>query len=57
VPGTARTGTAKRNPLREQWQKLIEKQVAGLPLMFWIVVGIVALAAIGLGVSLLLKSS
>ena len=55
VPGAASGGGGKHRAFREQWRKLNQKQVAGLPLMFWIVVGIAALAVIGLGAGLLLK--
>ena len=54
VPGAA-SGGGKHHAFREQWRKLTEKQFAGLPLMFWIVVGIAALAVIGLGAGLLLR--
>ena len=43
-------GGAWTGGLREQWQKISSRQVAGLPLVFWIVAGVALLAAIGLGV-------
>ena len=40
---------------RERLQELMNRQVAGLPMGFWIVVGIASLLAVGLGVGVLLK--
>jgi serine/threonine protein kinase len=48
---------ARRSPggrLKHQFQELMNRQVAGLPMGFWIVVGIAVLAAIGLLVGLAL---